>query len=97
MDELLAPLIAAKIPVWSQRGPQEVKHGALLSIARGNFKAIGRFHAQVMAKVFNGAKPRSLNQIFEDPKTIAINLETAAKIGFTPPKGLMRVVDQIFQ
>ena len=96
MNELLAPLIAKKIPVWSQRGPQEVQHGALLSIARGNFKAIGKFHAQIMAKVFNGAKPRSLNQIFEDPKTIAINLATAAKIDFTPPKGLMRVVDQVF-
>lgn len=96
LDELLAPLIAAKIPVWSQRGPSEVRHGALMSISRGNFKAVGRFHARIMAEVFNGAKPRSLNQIFKDPKTIAINLDTAAKIGFTPPKGLMKVVDEIF-
>lgn len=96
MDELLSPLIAEKIPVWSQRGPDEVRHGALLSISREDFKAVGRFHARIMATVFNGAKPRSLSQIFEDPKTIAINLDTAARIDFTPPKGLMKVVDEIY-
>lgn len=96
MDELLSPLITEKIPVWSQRGPDEVRHGALLSISRGDFKAVGRFHARIMATVFNGAEPRSLSQIFEDPKTIAINLDTAARIGFIPPKGLMKVVDEIY-
>ncbi len=96
MDELLAPMMDRKIPVWSQRGPREVQLGALLSIAREDFKAIGRFHAKVMAQVFNGARPRLVNQIFEDPKTIAINLQTANRIGFTPPKGLMKVVDAIY-
>ncbi len=97
MDAILAPLIEKKVPTWSQRGPQEVERGVLMSIARREFKAVGRFHAEVMAKILNGARPRDLNQIFQDPKAIAINLKTADAIGFDPPKGLMKVVDEIYR
>lgn len=97
LDEILVPLINHKIPTWSQRGPQEVRHGALLSIARGSFGPVGVYHAEIMAKILNGASPGELNQIFEDPKKIAINLKTAKAIGFTPPKGLMKVADEIYR
>ena len=97
MDELLGPLMAHKIPTWSQRGPQEVRHGVLLSIARGDFRSIGMFHATIMAKIFNGAHPGDLNQIFEDPKRIAINLKTAQAIGFTIPRGLIQVADEVYK
>jgi ABC-type uncharacterized transport system substrate-binding protein len=97
MDALLAPLIAHKIPTWSQRGPQEVRQGVLLSISRQGFEAVGIYHAFVMARIFNGAKPGDLNQVFEDPKHIAINLKTAKAIGFHPPKGLLRAADTIYK
>lgn len=97
MDEILAPLTQYRIPTWSQRGPQEVRHGVLMSIARGDFKAVGIYHATIMAKIFNGAAPQDLNQIFEDPKKIAINLKTAKTIGFDLPGGLTKVADEIYQ
>jgi ABC-type uncharacterized transport system substrate-binding protein len=97
MDEILAPLIAHQIPTWSQRGPQEVRNGALLSIGRGGFGPVGKFHAMIMAKIFNGANAGDLNQIFEDPRNIAINLNTAKAIGFKPPKGLIMVADEIYE
>ncbi|MBT8338936.1 MAG: ABC transporter substrate-binding protein [Desulfatitalea sp.] len=97
IDDSLAPLIHHKIPIWSQRGPQEVRHGVLLSISRGGFQPIGMYHAKMMAKILNGASPGELNQIFEDPKKIAINLKTAKEIGFVPPKGLMKVADEIYE
>lgn len=97
MDELLAPLMAHKIPTWSQRGPQEVRNGVLLSISRKGFEAVGMYHAFIMARIFNGAKPGNLNQIFEDPKHIAINLKTAKTINFKPPKGLLKVADTIYK
>lgn len=97
MDKILAPLIDHRIPTWSQRGPQEVKNGALLSISRGGFGAVGMYHAKIMAKIFNGANPGDLNQIFEDPRKIAINLKTAKAIEFKPPKGLMEVADEIYK
>lgn len=97
MDEILAPLMAYKIPTWSQRGPEEVRHGVLMSIARRGFEAVGMYHAVIMARIFNGASPGELYQVFEDPKQIAINLKTAKKIGFKPPKGLLKAADTIFK
>lgn len=97
MDEILLPLVEHRIPTWSQRGPQDVRQGVLLSISRGGFDAIGRYHAGIMAKILNGARPGALSQIFEDPKGIAINLKAAEAIGFEPPRGLMRVADEIYK
>jgi len=97
MDEILAPLIEYKIPTWSQRGSAEVRQGVLLSVARGGFQAVGKYHAEIMAKIFNGARPGVLNQVFEDPKKIAINLKTAEAIGFKIPRGLMLVADEIYK
>jgi ABC-type uncharacterized transport system substrate-binding protein len=97
MDEILKPLMADRIPTWSQRGPQEVRHGVLLSIARADFRSIGKYHAGIMARVFNGARPGGLNQIFKDPKRIAINAKTAQAIGFNIPKGLLQVADEVFK
>jgi ABC-type uncharacterized transport system substrate-binding protein len=97
MDEILAPLMAYKIPTWSQRGPQEVRRGVLMSIGRGDFKAVGRYHAGIMAKIFNGASPGKLSQIFQDPKKISINLKTADRIGFKAPKGLLQAADEIYE
>jgi ABC-type uncharacterized transport system substrate-binding protein len=97
MDEILKPLMDYKIPTWSQRGPQEVRHGVLLSIARGDFQSIGMYHAKIMAEIFNGAHPGELDQIFEDPKRIAINLKTARAIGFDIPRGLIQVADEVYK
>ncbi len=96
MAEINAPFLAHKVPTWSQRGPKEVQKGILFSISRGGFRAVGRYHAEVMAKVFNGQKPRSINQIFEDPKLIAVNKETAELIGFKIPGSILRIADEIY-
>ncbi len=97
MNDILAPLIEHKIPTWSQRGPEEVRHGVLLSVSRGGFQKVGRYHAKIMAKIFNGARPGALSQAFEDPQKIVINLKTANAIGFKIPRGLMRVADEIYK
>jgi ABC-type uncharacterized transport system substrate-binding protein len=96
MAEINAPLLEHKVPTWSQRGPEEVKKGILFSISRGGFKAVGRYHAEVMAKVFNGETPRSINQIFEDPKLIAVNTKTAERIGFKIPNTILRIADEVY-
>jgi len=97
MPEILAPLFKHKIPSFSQRGPVEVEHGVLLSIARADFREVGQWHAAVAAKIFNGAKPRDLNQIFEDPKKIALNLKTALLIGYDPPVDVLGAADEIYE
>ena len=96
MPEIVAPFLAHKIPTWSQRGPQEVKKGILFSVSRGGFKAVGRFHAEVMARVFNGEKPRKIEQIFEDPKLIAVNTKVAQIIGYKIPDSILKIADIVY-
>ncbi len=96
MRELTVPFLTYKIPTWSQRGPKEVKKGVLFSIARGGFKAAGQYHAEVMASVFNGKKPRHINQIFEDPKLVAVNTKVAQLIDFNIPRSIMRIADEVY-
>jgi len=97
MDKLLAPFMRNKIPTFSQLGTEEVKHGVLLSIARAGFKYIARFHAETIARIFNGAKPRDLDQFFEDPPRIAINLKTAQMIGYDPGVDILGSSDEVFE
>jgi len=97
MDKLLSPFFEYQVPVFSQRGSKEVKHGALLSLARAGFKFISKFHAETIAKIFNGAKPSDLEQVFEDPPRIAINLKAAEKTAYTPPIEVLNAADEIYQ
>ena len=88
---------ARNIPSFSQKGSIEVQHGVLLSIARSGFKYVARFHADTMAEIFNGAKPRDLPQLFEDPPRIALNLKTALDIGWDPPFNILSSADEIYE
>jgi ABC-type uncharacterized transport system substrate-binding protein len=81
LPKIISAMNAAKIPVFSQSGSDEVRHGALLSIATSTDMAVyGKFHAEVIAKVINGAKPRDLDQVCEAPLKIAFNKATAKAI-----------------
>ena len=86
-----------RIPTFSQAGSEEVQHGFLVSISQAKYRYIGEFHAENFAKVFNGAKPNQLNQLFEEPPKIAMNLKTAEIIGFDPPIVLLGAADEIYR
>ncbi|HAO21202.1 MAG TPA: ABC transporter substrate-binding protein [Desulfobacteraceae bacterium] len=77
LPKILAAMNANKIPIFSQAGTDEVRRGVLLSIATPDFKLFGKFHAETIAKIFNGAKPRELNQVSEMPAKIAFNKAAA--------------------
>ena len=85
------------IPTFSQSGSQEVKRGFFMSIAESEFKFVGEFNANTIARILNGAKPRELNQLFEAPPKIAINLKTAEVIGFDLPVDVLVAADEIYQ
>jgi ABC-type uncharacterized transport system substrate-binding protein len=97
LPKILRILDKSRIPTFSQGGSEEVKYGVLLSIAQAGFRYVGRFHAETIAKIFNGAKPGDLSQVFEDPPKIAINLATAEVIGYDPPVDILSVADEIYQ
>jgi len=95
LSNILAPLLEKKIPTFSMLGSDQVKQGVLMSIAQ-EFKYVGEFHAEIIAKIFNGAKPRDLTQEWSGPTKIAINLETAKKIGYDPPFDVLMAADEIY-
>lgn len=97
IPELVEIINSYHIPTFSQSSSQEVKAGFLLSISAVSFKNTGEFYAKTIAKVFNGAKPRQLEQFFAGPPKIAINLKTAEIIGYDPPVDVLGAADEIYQ
>ncbi|MGI9334281.1 MAG: ABC transporter substrate-binding protein [Gammaproteobacteria bacterium] len=85
-----------RIPTFSQTGASEVKVGVLMSLSRAAYRYVGEFHARTLAKIMNGAPPGRIGQVFQEPPKIAINLNTARAIGFTPPLMLLGAADEVF-
>jgi ABC-type uncharacterized transport system substrate-binding protein len=50
-----------------------------------------------MAKIFNGAKPRQLNQIYEEVPNIALNLKTAEEIGLYLNAEILAAADELYR
>jgi ABC-type uncharacterized transport system substrate-binding protein len=85
LPKILEPMNAHKIPTFSQAGIEEVKRGVLLSVSQQqNFKYVGMFQAQTIAKIINGAKPRDLEMVYEAPVKSAFNAAAAKKISLKP-------------
>ena len=97
IQELTEYVNTNSIPTFSQSGSHEVQWGFLMSLSQASYKYVGEFNAKTIAKTFNGAKPREIGQIFEEPPKIAINLKTAEIIGYNPPVDVMLAADEIFQ
>lgn len=94
--ETLQPLIEYKVPTWSARGSMLVQRGALLSVARENFEYLAPFYSEVVARIFNGTKPRAIPQIIKEKLRLAINLETAKRIGYEIPPNILKVADIVY-
>ena len=91
----LRPLTEKKIPSFAQAGYEIVRHGALMGTVQ-NWRELGRFHAEIIARIFNGAKPRELPQTFAYKDRLAVNLKTAGQIGFQPDNGVLSQTDMVF-
>lgn len=85
----------AQIPSFSMLGAPQVRQGILLSLAQADVSYTGMFYAKAIARIFNGAQARRLNQIWVDPAKLVINLHTARLIGFDPPIDTLLAADEI--
>lgn len=96
IPELVHIANSHRLPTFSQASSKQVRYGFLMSISQTNFDYVGRFNAKTIAKIFNGAKPRDINQVFEEPTSISINLKTAKIIDYDPPMDIMSIADEIY-
>ncbi|MFW7341082.1 ABC transporter substrate binding protein [Pollutimonas sp. H1-120] len=97
ISDIANVLRQAKIPSFSMAGSKEVERGILLSLAQADLSYVGLFHAETIARIFNGAKARQLSQLWVDPPKIALNLATARIIGFDPPVDILLAADEVYE
>jgi len=97
IPKLVALANSHRIPTLSNIGERGVRYGFLLSISTYyGSEASGIFFASNVAKVFNGAKPRSLSQVLVESPRIAINLKTAELVGLYLYADVLAAADQVF-
>jgi len=98
LPQILEPMFKHKVPVFTPvRGPALVKRGAVMGIAREDYDPLGKFYASVIAKIFNGARPRGLDQIYKEPLRLAVNLEAAQRIDYKIPKAVLAIADLVYK
>jgi len=86
-----------QVATLSQQGIDEVKYGMLMSVSPVGFETTGQFIANALIEVFNGANPGDLKQIYDVENSVAINLETADKIGTYIYAEWLAVADVIYK
>lgn len=96
LGPIVHALLQAQVPSFSMLGSEEVRRGVLMSMAQADYNPVGLFHAEVIARIFHGASPRELSQIWLSPAEIAINLKTAELIGFDPPIDILLASDEVY-
>ena len=97
IPQIVQAFIQHKVPTFSQQGTNDVEAGVLLSLSLSNrHAAFGQFHAEIIAKTFNGARPRDLPLQYEEPIRVSMNIATARLIGFSPPPEIFAMADEIF-
>ena len=97
LPAVTAALIAAQRPSFSMLGESEVRRGVLMSVAQGNYGYVGYFHAETIARILNGARPRALPQAWLAPAKIALNIKVAELIGYDPTVDILLASDEIYQ
>jgi len=96
-NNVLEPLMKAGIPTFAQPGADLVKRGALLSSAKNSYREEGIFAAEALEKFLYGSLPRSLSQRYESTVSLAVNLRTAARIGWNLPMEILAAVDEFYR
>ncbi len=86
----------ARVPSFSLLGSKFVKRGIMLSISSDSgYAELGRYNAMKLCAILNGIKPIELNQVFEDPLDISVNMETVRQIGFNMPGNILKIAAEI--
>jgi ABC-type uncharacterized transport system substrate-binding protein len=85
-----------KMPSFVMEGKNFVRDGILLGESDSNLVAKGIFNAKKIVNIFKGKTPRSLPQVYEHVPHIAINLDSAAAIGYDVPIDIIASADEVF-
>jgi ABC-type uncharacterized transport system substrate-binding protein len=103
LPNIIEILLKGKVATWSQIGEDHTKLGVLFSVSREEVDETmsrptkrGMWLAETCAKIFHGAKPRVLQQVYIDPLNLSFNTKTAEMIGYDPPLNLLKRIDKTY-
>ncbi|MCR5763456.1 MAG: hypothetical protein K6G00_08765 [Treponema sp.] len=96
MPQIVEILNKSKKPSFSLEGTIRVKDGILFSLSSSGLTRSGIWMATKISHAFSGESPRSLSQHFENMYSVAVNLDTAKKIGFKMPLDLLVNSDEFY-
>ncbi|MCR5178875.1 MAG: hypothetical protein K6C95_07830 [Lachnospiraceae bacterium] len=96
IPELLQPFYDKKIPVYLMDDVAAVKAGALMLISANDVENVGRFVADAIARILNGAEAGSLPCIYTSAPSIYVNYDIAKKIDYPLSFEFLAVCDEIF-
>lgn len=93
IDLYIAQAIREKI-LFAAFDTSQVAKGALIGIGP-DYKRLGEQAAVMTHKILRGAHPASMRVEVPEKLILAINLDTARAIGFTPPEDLLKRADLV--
>ncbi len=97
MPDIVKILNDAKIPSFSLEGTVRVKDGVLFSLSTlSGMKRSGIWMANKLTHILSGESARAQSQRFESVSSLAINIDTARKIGYKIPMDLLVNSDEIY-
>lgn len=94
MRKILNPLVEAAIPTFSQEGIEAVKNGALMCFVDTGRE--GDVAARAIVAFTKGIALGTISQVFQMPIFLAVNLRTAAAIGWNPSLEVLLSIDQFY-
>lgn len=87
-----------KIPSFAQVGSRFVEQGFMLSISSDSeYQELGKYNAMKFGEILNGAKPRVLKQVFEDPLKIAVNMKSVRQMERSFPDSILKIATEIYE
>jgi len=93
VENVVDKLIQYKMPSFTMEGDRCVKKGVMLGVSG---KENGLYNAKKIVQILKGKTPRELNQKFEKPPRISINIKNAEIIDVNLPVDIIRSSDEIY-
>ncbi len=96
LKDILKPLYDRKIPVYVFDDTSNVSNGALLIISAYDIENVGRFVAEAITKILNGAEAGSLPCVYTSAPYICFNLDVAEQIDYPLNFEFLAICDEIY-
>ncbi|MBR4401848.1 MAG: hypothetical protein IKT09_09250 [Synergistes sp.] len=96
MQDLLKPLYDKRVPVYLMDDVEALRHGALMLINAYDLVNVGRFVANAIVQILNGAEAGSLPCVYTSAPGIYVNFDVAKRIGYTLDFEFLTACDEIY-